>query len=106
MADGRPPTGPGGHLLLPRGSRPLSSAPWPPPSRSPWAHTPLPSLALSPEPTKTQAWAAARLSHQMQERGAGALPGAGLGASSTSGIDYQQWLCSGLLSLPLTYLPG
>lgn len=53
-----------------------------------------------------QAWAAARLSHPDAGAGVGALPGAGLGASSTSGTHYQQWLPSGLLCLPLTYLPG
>ena len=93
--------------LPPRGSHPLPSAPRPPPSCNPWSQ---PSLPLSPEPGsvshKDPGWAVARLSHPDAGGGAGALPGAGPGASSTSGINYQRWLRSGLLCLPLTYLPG
>lgn len=43
---------------------------------------------------------------QTQGLGAGAPPGGGLGTSATSGIHYPRWLRSGLLCLPLTYLPG
>lgn len=96
-----------GPHLPPRGSHPLPSAPRPPPSCSPWSQ---PSPPLSPEPGsvshKDPGWLWLAFHTQMQEAAREALPGAGPGASSTSGINYQRWLRSGLLCPPLTYLPG
>lgn len=63
-------------------------------------------LSQALHPTKTQAGLWLAFHTQMQEAVREALPGAGPGASSTSGVNYQRWLRSGLLCLPLTYLPG